>query len=241
MKDDTTLKPREKEPLDQLMPTANTDESHTKYHVQPSKNKPKFIRNTTLATICIMLVGFCLGFFWFIETTKINLEQPLEQAEGIVVLTGGKERISRSLELLANNKADRLLISGVNPHTTIQQIIKNTPQYEGLFKCCIDIDRKALNTIGNAKETATWVKQKHISNLIVVTSAYHMPRAIFELHKQMPSVELIPAPVFHSELNLQQWYKSYSTTRLLFREYVKYILVRIRVEVGRIYKPYHTT
>ncbi|WP_371311949.1 YdcF family protein [Pseudovibrio flavus] len=195
----------------------------------------KLLRRLFLAacvSVSLFLVAFFTGFSWFVSSLTPSLEHPPEYAEGIVVLTGGRERISKSLNMLAEGKAKRLLISGVNPQTTAQQIARLTSQQIALFDCCVDLDRKALNTVGNAEETALWVRNNAFDSLLVVTSAYHMPRALLELQHQLPEIELKPAPVFHTGLKLQEWYKSWATTKLLLREFVKYILVRTRVELA---------
>lgn len=151
------------------------------------------------------------------------------QADAIVVLTGGQERIEKAVALLGEQRAQRLLISGVNPETTERQIIARTAIRRDLFACCIDLDRKALNTIGNASEAALWAKEHGFNSLIMVTSAYHMPRATVELEAAMPELEVIAYPVLAEELQLEDWYLRPQTIRLLLREFVKYTLARVRV------------
>ena len=43
-------------------------------------------------------------------------------------------------------------------------------------------------TRGNAAETAEWARAHQVRSLIVVTSAYHMPRALAELGRDLPDV-----------------------------------------------------
>ncbi|SDR27141.1 YdcF family protein [Pseudovibrio sp. Tun.PSC04-5.I4] len=178
-------------------------------------------------------VAFVAGFLWFVEVLQPAVQTVTpKHADGIVVLTGGRDRISQSLDLLEVGSAKRLLISGVHPATSAKQIARLNSKRMWLFDCCVDLDRKALNTIGNAEETANWVRENDFNSLLVVTSAYHMPRALAELQVRLPKVELYPNPVYHKELDLERWYESSSTTTLLLREYVKYIVVRLRVELG---------
>ncbi|MDJ0930448.1 YdcF family protein [Breoghania sp.] len=156
---------------------------------------------------------------------------PKATADGIVVLTGGRERVSGALSLLQAGHAKRLLISGVHPATTPQQIMKLTESDEGIFDCCVDLDRRAKNTMGNATESHKWAEKHGFKSLIVVTSAYHMPRGILELRTAMPHMLFLPYPVFAADLNLPHWYLKAETMKLLMREYVKYIVAWLRTGV----------
>ena len=64
-----------------------------------------------------------------------------------------------------------------------------------LFDCCVDLDYRAQNTVGNARETSRWVRHNDYETLIVVTSDYHMPRSLVEFHSRMPDLDLVPHPV----------------------------------------------
>jgi uncharacterized SAM-binding protein YcdF (DUF218 family) len=177
-------------------------------------------------------VVLVLGFVWFAERIPRE-EVPIHgQADGIVVLTGGAFRLSDAIDLLAAGRGRRLLITGVNPATNANELARRMPEYEKLFACCIDIDHSAVNTIGNAVETRRWSTEHGFRSLLVVTSNYHMPRALAELSHRLPAVELIAFPVVNEKRRLQPWWSNAPTARLLVSEYVKYIfaIVRMRLE-----------
>src|SRR3954451_13298468 len=88
------------------------------------------------------------------------------KADGIVALTGGAERISDAITLLAEGRARRLLITGVNQATSDESVAATAPDRAELLDCCIDLDRNALNTVGNALEAARWVERHHFRSLI---------------------------------------------------------------------------
>ena len=50
----------------------------------------------------------------------------------------------------------------------------------------------ADDTAGNARETAEWMAREKLASLILVTSNFHMPRALLEFHAAMPDVDIIP-------------------------------------------------
>jgi uncharacterized SAM-binding protein YcdF (DUF218 family) len=65
--------------------------------------------------------------------------------------------------------------------------------------------------------------------LIVVTSAYHMPRALAELGHQLPAAKLLPYPVVSNKLRLEQWWSNGTTTKLVLSEYLKYLYAKVRM------------
>ena len=109
--------------------------------------------------------------------------------------------------------------------------MRKTASRQTLFACCVDLDRRAQDTIGNAAESNKWAKTHGFKSLIVVTSAYHMPRSIMELRAAMPEMMFIPYPVISAGLNLERWYANPRTSRLLLREYVKYIVAWFRIVI----------
>jgi uncharacterized SAM-binding protein YcdF (DUF218 family) len=185
-------------------------------------------------TMTACLVGalvLSVGFLWFVSniaTEEVTLDT---NADGIVVLTGAAARIPDAIELLAAERGKRLLISGVHRTISAKEIARLTPLYTKYFRCCIDLDHSALNTFGNALETKRWVHDHNFMSLIVVTSNWHMPRALVELEHQLPEVKLIPFPVMSVKLKTEPWWQSVDTARLLFGEYLKYLLALTRMRL----------
>jgi len=173
----------------------------------------------------------CAGFAWFIYHVPAEEVALDRNADGIVVLTGGASRISDAIELLAAGRGKRLLISGVHRSTTATEIARINPRYQGLVACCVDLGHAAVNTVGNALETRAWVKDRGFASLIVVTSAYHMPRTIAELQQQMPDIELVPFPVVTDRLRNEPWWSSAPTARLILSEYAKYVMAQRRIRM----------
>src|SRR5690606_15928842 len=112
-----------------------------------------------------------------------NLVTPRDQpaADAIIVLTGGQSRLDAGIDLLKSGKGRRLLISGVNPAANRDDLRAATGGDRRLFSCCVDIDHAALDTIGNAEESAKWVEDHRYGSIILVTNNYHMPRSLLEM------------------------------------------------------------
>jgi len=179
----------------------------------------------------IALLVLTLGFIWFIWHVPGNEVVLDRDADGIVVLTGGASRVADAIELLAAGHGRRLLISGVNPSTNRSEISRLNPEFARVVRCCVDFDR-SLNTLGNAVETRRWIQAKGFQSLIVVTSNYHMPRALIEIGHQLPDVALVPFPVVTDKLRTESWWGNMATTRLLLLEYVKYVFANLRIRLN---------
>src|SRR6202050_2795321 len=180
------------------------------------------------------VIAFVLGFFvflWLLPAEEVELDR---NADGIVVLTGGTSRVTDALELLASGRGKRLLITGVNPGTTTGDIVRQTVDYGRLLNCCVDLDYSALNTLGNAVQARRWAIDHGFKSLIVVTSAYHMPRALAELAHQLPDATLIPFPVVSDRLRIEPWWSNSETTKLVLSEYLKYLFAKVRMRFDTV-------
>jgi uncharacterized SAM-binding protein YcdF (DUF218 family) len=191
----------------------------------------RWIGFLTMAAVTAGLVLLVCGFVWFffqIPTEEVQLDR---RADGIVVLTGAAARIPDAIELLAAERGKRLLISGVFRSTRSAEIARLTPLYSKYLACCIDLDRSALNTFGNAIQTRHWAREHNFNSLIIVTSNWHMPRAMNELSHQLPDVALIAYPVISEKVKNDPWWQNGATARLLIGEYFKYLFGIIRLHI----------
>src|SRR5262249_43657518 len=182
------------------------------------------------ALVAVIVAGFA-GFLLNLRTTEVK---PARKADGIVVLTGGSSRVSDAMELLAAGYGKRLLISGVHPTIAAADISRSVQEGQGLFRCCVDLDHSAVNTRSNALETQRWVRQRGFKSLVVVTSNYHMPRAIVEMSHAMPDIALVPFAVVGEKWRDEPWWSSGATFRLVLSEYVKYIAATLRVRLDTL-------
>jgi uncharacterized SAM-binding protein YcdF (DUF218 family) len=146
------------------------------------------------ALVAIAAACWCAGFLWFMQSTRRSPEPP-PHTDGIVALTGGGGRVELALHLLASGQADKLLVSGIGARTDLAVLGRLAGIDTAPLSDRITLGRYAASTHGNGVETAAWAEQNRIASLIVVTAAYHMPRALTELQQALPQVRFFPLPV----------------------------------------------
>jgi uncharacterized SAM-binding protein YcdF (DUF218 family) len=186
----------------------------------------------------LVLWGLALGFIVFASNVMRTPVAVSEAADGIVVLTGGQSRIKEGARLLEQGLGQRLLISGVNTQTSQSDLMRLSGLEKQKFNCCVDLGYTALNTIGNASETRTWVDAHDYDTLIVVTSNYHMPRSLVELSRYLPDTRLVPHPVTPTVFETEAWWLSPVTLRNLVAEYIKFLPSAARFALHRAMTPF---
>lgn len=135
--------------------------------------------------LATLLVAWIFGFLWF----AVALPQPAgtERTEAIVVPTGSGGRIERGLSLLREQTAGHMLVTGVDISVKPREFAKQYRVSRKLMDCCITLGFNALDTRGNARETAAWVKKRHYKSLRLVTADWHVRRTALELDQALPS------------------------------------------------------
>lgn len=216
-----------------LRSRTNRDESRASapYPARRGRLWPRLL--AAIGVLLALVAG--LGFVSFAEGLPRDEPVISKPADGIVVLTGGASRVVDAVELLAEGRGKRLLISGVHPATTPEELTRVNPDFARLLDCCIDLGHEATNTIGNALETGRWVRERNFHSLIIVTSGWHMPRALVEIEREVPQAELIPYPVVTDRMRDSAWWSDAATVRLLFIEYVKYVATVARVHLDLVW------
>lgn len=183
-----------------------------------------------LLSACLALGGLWLaGFGWFIQDAD-KTSVTASMCDGIVALTGGEQRVDTAISLLRGGYGHLLLISGVGPHVTLQHILhlQQEPLSSPLANR-ITLGRRATSTIGNAHETAQWARDNHLRRLLIVTAGYHIRRAMLEIHRMAPDLDLMAYPVVPLAL---QGPMSRRTLFLMFREYNKLLGAEIGALTG---------
>ncbi|BCB18190.1 YdcF family protein [Bosea sp. ANAM02] len=184
------------------------------------------VATAALAGIGLLLLG--TGYIRFVGMIDAREPANTPRTDAIVVVTGGAQRVGDAIGLLGAERGERLLISGVNEKTGREELAKLNPAARNLLACCVDLDYRARNTIGNAIEARRWVRRHGFRSLLVVTSNYHMPRTLAEFAHAMPGVQLVAHPVVTDHIDTAGWWNRWSVIRILAPEYAKYLVARLR-------------
>lgn len=187
-----------------------------------------------LTFIAILVLIWTIGLFAFADRVRGFTPAPEPaRADAIVALTGpSAERVNAAIRLLEQGKGQRVLISGVNREVRRQELRALTPGSNRLFNCCVDLGFEAEDTVGNAQEIAAWAEAKGYDSLIVVTSDYHMPRALTEIRAAAPGIELTPYAVETPSLDNSRWWRAAVTARRMTLEYMKYLAALARAMIS---------
>lgn len=180
------------------------------------------------------LIVVAIGYYVFLDRVHdLAANRDPMRADGIVVLTGGHNRLETASALMKNGKASRLLVSGVNTDLGREELQGALNLDKALFDCCVDIDYVALDTVGNAEQGHEWAKRNGYTSLIVVTNDYHMPRSLVEMHRINDQLEIIPHSVINPPEPGETIGRKLDRHRVLTQEYAKYIL-----SLGRLVLPH---
>jgi uncharacterized SAM-binding protein YcdF (DUF218 family) len=196
-----------------------------------SRASHRLVAMLRISSYLVLIVAalFAGGFGVFAtHVSELTTPRNVPRADAIIVLTGGQARIDAALDLLKAGKGKRLLISGVNPAADRDALQAATGGDDKLFSCCVDIDHAALDTIGNAEESAKWVQSHEYGSVILVTNNYHMPRSLLEVGRLVGTAELKPYPVVNTRLNDGGWLTKPEALRVIFTEYTKYLAAMAR-------------
>ncbi len=160
-----------------------------------------------LAMLGLILLDLWLRrFIWLLPERQVALD---DNADGIVVLTGGTSRVSDALELLASGRGKRLLITGVNTGTTTGDIAREVVNYNRLLACCVDLDYSALNTLrqcgaGAALGAGARLPVAHRRHF----GLSHAARARRTCRISFRTPALIPFPVVSDRLRIEPWWSN---------------------------------
>jgi uncharacterized SAM-binding protein YcdF (DUF218 family) len=162
-----------------------------------------------LRVLAAIVLAWVAGFAAFVLT----LPGPAADAktDAIVVPTGGVGRIQRGLEQLERGNARALLVTGVGREVKPREFAVEYKVPARVMACCVALGFSALNTKGNAEETAGWMRTRRFHSLRLVTSDWHMRRAALELEGAIPGDVTV----------IEDAVRSRPSLRILFLEYNK--------------------
>ena len=188
-----------------------------------------------MAAAVVAGFAWAVGLVWFAGAIPRALPGDSADAtrptDAIVVLTGGSGRLGTGFDLLAAGRARKMFVSGVYEGLDVQELLSKSRQSPTDIECCITLGYSADSTVGNAYETADWLREQGFRSMRLVTADYHMMRSLLEFRMVIPDVEVVPHPVASPNVHLDDWWRWPGTASLLVTEYNKYLVTRLRYEL----------
>ena len=178
--------------------------------------------------------AWTMGLAWFAEEMPAAPATELPSTDAVVVLTGGSRRLAAGLDLLARGEVKKLLVSGVHPDVVKAEIAGGDRRLQALAECCVSLGYEATDTIGNAVETAGWMRREGFTSLTLVTATYHMPRSLVEFRRALPEARIVPFPVFPETFKRDGWWHWPGSAALVAIEYHKYALAQLRITLADV-------
>lgn len=163
----------------------------------------------------LLALAWFFGFVWF----AVMLPGPAgtQRTDAVVVFTGGEGRVDRGLEAVRRHWARQLLVSGVDREVRPREFRAEYEISRPLLACCITLGFESFDTRSNALETSRWLADRKFRSVRLVTSDWHMRRAVLELEKVRPQgVEIVADAV-----------ATQPSFNILFLEYHKLIARRL--------------
>jgi len=176
-----------------------------------------------LTFFVLVVCVFVLLFVDFAFTT-FSLRQRDVSTDAIVVLTGGRGRVEEGIRLYRARRARWLFLVGVDPLVRKHDLFKEQKGERSGEE--IVLEKSSRNTLENALYTRDLLARHEIRSIRLITSRYHMKRAVLIFRSVLPKdIAVYPYPVDSKNLK-QTWWSHGGSFRLLMGEFYKYCLFR---------------
>lgn len=152
----------------------------------------------------------------------------------VICLAGGKHRIEAAFSLFADGVGDRLYIIGAGKKATAAALsriqatrVAQKISWDRFDK--IQVESESRNTIENAFVVKRFLNQApEAKTVVLVTSSYHMRRALFILSLHLPSnIHVIPYTPLVQEIDRDSWWQSGLGISVTAEEYFKFLMVKM--------------
>lgn len=170
----------------------------------------RLVQRHPLLTAAALLVGAYLVLSWspllWHLAAPLRLLEPARKADAIVVLGGGageagtlgrhEERIARAVELYKAGYASRILLcSGERTVFRELDVMRGVALAHGVAASDILFEDGGGGTRTMVEDAVRRARDGGWTTVLLVSSTYHMRRAVLTWKKAGPQVEVVPTPV----------------------------------------------
>ena len=183
-----------------------------------------------IAAVGMYLLVFQTPVVWWLAS-PLRLSNPARQADAIVVFAGGvgesgqagggyQDRVRRALDLYQAGYATHVIFSsGFRFAFREAEVMRDLAVANGADPGAITLEQAATNTHENIVFTHQILEQRGWRTVLLVSSPYHMRRAMLTWHRIAPDITVIPTPVEQSLFYLHERGATLDQVRGLAHEY----------------------
>jgi uncharacterized SAM-binding protein YcdF (DUF218 family) len=178
------------------------------------------------AFLALLLILFCLVAILFVDFAykTSTMRQREVSTDAIVVLAGGRGRIEEGIRLYRSESTGLLFLVGVDPSVRKSDLFKEKKGERGGEE--VFLEKASRNTLENALYSRDLILQKKVGSIRLITSRYHMMRAVLIFRSILPKdIAVYPFPVDSKNLK-EKWWSDGGSFRLLLGEFYKYCLFK---------------
>jgi uncharacterized SAM-binding protein YcdF (DUF218 family)/glycosyltransferase involved in cell wall biosynthesis len=171
-------------------------------------------RTRALQVVAVVAVAYLLIFqtniVWWAADPLRRSAAPVS-ADAIVVFAGGvgesgkagggaQERLKRAVDLFRGGYAGHLVLSSGYVYSFHEaESMRALAIDQGVPASAIVLEERATNTFENVTFTHEILRQRGWRRVLLVSSPYHMRRALLVWRKQAPDVDVVPTPAEQSQ------------------------------------------
>ena len=162
-----------------------------------------------LIGLVIIAIAVIVGLSHYLSPDDLkDCPQPgsgqCQKAGAIIVISGGdtEARTAEAVKLYQAGWAPTIILSGAaadKSGPSNAAAMRKQAEAAGVPAAALVMDERSETTKQNAQEVANIIAQRGIKRVILVTSGYHMRRALAEFSAQLPNVELWARPTTHDK------------------------------------------
>jgi uncharacterized SAM-binding protein YcdF (DUF218 family) len=156
------------------------------------------------------LLVFHTGLLWW-AAGPLKLSAPPRPSDAIVVFAGGvgesgkagggaQERLKKAADLYKAGQAQYLVLSSGYVYSLREaDVMRALAIDQGVPASHIILEERAKNTYQNVTFVDAILKEHHWRSILLVSSPYHMRRALLVWRKNAPDVQVLPTPPQESQ------------------------------------------
>ncbi|MDP2318111.1 MAG: ElyC/SanA/YdcF family protein [Acidobacteriota bacterium] len=187
-----------------------------------------------IGAVALYLLLFQTPALWW-AAAPLQVSAPPQAADAIVVFAGGvgesgkagggfQERVAQAVDLYRAGYAPKLIFSSGYVFTLREaEVMKAVAIDNGVPADAILLEEQAANTHQNVTFTKQMLDRHQWRRILLVSSPYHMRRAVWTWHKLAPAIEVTPTPVAESQFYSHTRGASLEQIRGIVHEYAALI------------------